>query len=104
MHTHKNTRTHTHTHIHTHIHTRTHTHAHTHAHTHTHTPTHTRTHIHTHTHTHTHTQGYCGYSFAIHDRLLLPANPQLGVLHHRGHYYAFANREAADGFASNPEG
>lgn len=49
-------------------------------------------------------RGYCGYSFAIHDRLLLPANPQLGVLHHRGHYYAFASREAADGFASNPEG
>ena len=49
-------------------------------------------------------QGYCGFHFTIHDRFLLPANPGIGVLHHRGKYYAFYNKEAADGFASNPEG
>ena len=49
-------------------------------------------------------QGYCGYMLAVHDRFLLPANPQLGLLHHRGKYYAFSSKEAADGFVSNPEG
>lgn len=49
-------------------------------------------------------KGYCGYTLVVHDRFLLPANPQLGVLHHRGKYYAFSNKEAAYGFIGNPEG
>ena len=40
----------------------------------------------------------------VHDRFLLPANPSIGVLHHRGKYYGFSNKEAADDFAGNPEG
>jgi len=50
------------------------------------------------------TQGYCGFMFTVHDRLLVPANPNIGVLHHRGKYYAFSSKEAADGFAGNPDG
>ena len=49
-------------------------------------------------------QGYCGYMLTVHDRFLLPANPNIGVLHHRGKYYGFSNKEAADDFAGNPEG
>ena len=40
----------------------------------------------------------------VHDCFLLPANPNIGVLHHRGKYYGFSNKEAADDFAGNPEG
>ena len=40
----------------------------------------------------------------VHDRFLLPANPSIGVLHHRGKYYGFSSKEAADEFAGNPEG
>ena len=40
----------------------------------------------------------------VHDRFLLPANPNIGVLHHRGKYYGFSSKEAADEFAGNPEG
>ena len=49
-------------------------------------------------------QGYCGYVLTVHDRFLLPANPSIGVLHHRGKYYGFSSKEAADDFAGNPEG
>ena len=40
----------------------------------------------------------------VHDRFLLPANPNIGVLHHRSKYYGFSNKEAANEFAGNPEG
>jgi len=40
----------------------------------------------------------------VHDCLLVPANPNIGVLHHRAKYYAFSSKEAADGFAGNPDG
>ncbi|XP_064396896.1 cilia- and flagella-associated protein 206-like isoform X2 [Halichondria panicea] len=48
-------------------------------------------------------RGYCGYMFTVNDRLLLPANPSIGLLHHRGKYYAFSCKEAADIFAENPD-
>ena len=48
-------------------------------------------------------QGYCGYMLAVHDRFLLPANPNLGLVHHRGKYYAFSTTDAALAFARNPE-
>lgn len=51
----------------------------------------------------TSTQGYCGYAFTIHDRFLLPANPDIGVLHHKGKYFAFSSKEAADNFAADPD-
>ena len=40
----------------------------------------------------------------VHDRFLLPANLSIGVLHHRGKYYGFSSKGAADKFAGNPEG
>lgn len=49
-------------------------------------------------------QGFCAFNFSVHDRFLLPGNPSIGVLHHRGRYYTFNSKEAADGFASNPDG
>ena len=49
------------------------------------------------------TQGYCGYAFTVHDRFLLPANPDIGVLHHKGKYFAFSSKEAADNFAADPD-
>lgn len=41
--------------------------------------------------------------FSVHDRLLLPANPDIGVLRHNGRYFAFSSKEAADSFATNPD-
>lgn len=49
-------------------------------------------------------QGFCGYTLTVNDRFLLQANPTIGVLYYRGKYFAFSSREAADNFASNPEG
>jgi len=46
-------------------------------------------------------RGYCGYSLVRFDRLLLPANPSIGVLRHKNNYYAFANRESAKEFHLN---
>jgi hypothetical protein len=48
-------------------------------------------------------KGYCGYTLSVHDRFLLPANPRLGLLHHRGKYYAFSTPEAAFAFSKTPE-
>ena len=48
-------------------------------------------------------QGYCAYSLAAYDGLLLQANPSIGVLHYKGRYYGFSNKAAADAFAENPE-
>lgn len=39
----------------------------------------------------------------MYDRFLLPANPNVGVLHHKGKYYAFSGKEAAMKFAENPD-
>jgi len=43
-------------------------------------------------------RGYCGYSLVRYDRLLIPANPSIGVLRHQNNYYAFSSREAAKEF------
>ena len=48
-------------------------------------------------------RGYCGYHLTVHDRLLIPSVPALGVLNHKGRYYGFYSKEAADAFASNPD-
>ncbi|XP_044277939.1 cilia- and flagella-associated protein 206 [Varanus komodoensis] len=47
--------------------------------------------------------GFCPYSFAVKDGLLLPGNPSLGVLKHKEKYYAFNSVEAAYTFAKNPD-
>lgn len=49
-------------------------------------------------------RGYCGWALAKYDRLLLPANPEIGVLRYKDHYYAFCSKRAAQEFAQNIEG
>lgn len=49
-------------------------------------------------------RGYCAWALAKFDRLLLPSNPEIGVLRFKDHYYAFSCKEAATEFAQNPEG
>ena len=39
----------------------------------------------------------------VHNGVIVPGNPSIGVLQYRGKYYAFSNREAADAFANEPE-
>ncbi|XP_077875762.1 cilia- and flagella-associated protein 206 isoform X2 [Ictidomys tridecemlineatus] len=48
-------------------------------------------------------RGFCGYTFATTDGLLLPGNPTIGILKYKEKYYTFNTREAAYSFAENPE-
>ncbi|XP_076471436.1 cilia- and flagella-associated protein 206-like [Babylonia areolata] len=48
-------------------------------------------------------KGYCAYTLGKYDRLLIPANPEIGVMRYREHYYAFSTKEAAYEFAENPQ-
>lgn len=47
--------------------------------------------------------GFCAYTFAEKDGLLIPGNPSIGVLKHKEKMYAFSSKEAAYAFAQNPE-
>ncbi|CAI5769801.1 Cilia- and flagella-associated protein 206 [Podarcis lilfordi] len=47
--------------------------------------------------------GFCAYTFAVKDGLLIPANLAVGILKFREKYYAFSSKEAAYNFAKNPE-
>ena len=47
-------------------------------------------------------QGYCGWALVRFDRLLLPGNPDIGVLRYNDRYYVFSSKEAAYEFASDP--
>ncbi|CAL1526734.1 unnamed protein product [Lymnaea stagnalis] len=47
-------------------------------------------------------RGFCAYTLGNYDRLLLPGNPEIGVMRFREHYYAFSSKEAAYEFAENP--
>ncbi|XP_075830739.1 cilia- and flagella-associated protein 206 isoform X2 [Microtus pennsylvanicus] len=48
-------------------------------------------------------RGFCGYTFASTDGLLLPGNPTIGILKYKEKYYTFNTRDAAHSFAENPE-
>jgi len=48
-------------------------------------------------------QGYCGWTAAKFDGLLVPSNPQIGVLDYKEQYYAFSSKEAAEQFALDPD-
>ncbi|KAL6092381.1 hypothetical protein STEG23_016462, partial [Scotinomys teguina] len=48
-------------------------------------------------------RGFCGYTFAATDGLLLPGNPTIGILKYKGKYYTFNTRDAAYSFAEHPE-
>ncbi|KAK7907524.1 hypothetical protein WMY93_016136 [Mugilogobius chulae] len=47
--------------------------------------------------------GFCGHALVCQDGLLLPGNPQLGLLKYKDKLYTFSSREAALQFASAPE-
>ncbi|XP_012919208.1 cilia- and flagella-associated protein 206 isoform X2 [Mustela putorius furo] len=48
-------------------------------------------------------RGFCPYTFATADGLLLPGNPAIGILKYKEKYYTFNTRDAAYLFAENPE-
>lgn len=48
-------------------------------------------------------RGFCGYTFAATDGLLLPGNPSIGILKYKEKYYTFSTRDAAYSFAENPD-
>ncbi|XP_068135495.1 cilia- and flagella-associated protein 206 isoform X2 [Hyperolius riggenbachi] len=47
--------------------------------------------------------GFCGFTIAAKDGLLLPGNPSIGILKHRERYYVFCSKEAASMFAQDPD-
>lgn len=47
--------------------------------------------------------GFCGHALVRKDGLLLPGNPQIGVLKYKEKFYVFSSREGALQFASDPE-
>ncbi|XP_051792721.1 cilia- and flagella-associated protein 206 isoform X2 [Acanthochromis polyacanthus] len=47
--------------------------------------------------------GFCGYTFVNRDGLLLPGNPHIGVLKHKGKLYVFSSKQAALNFACSPD-
>ncbi|XP_073445708.1 cilia- and flagella-associated protein 206 isoform X2 [Dendrobates tinctorius] len=47
--------------------------------------------------------GFCGFTIASRDGLLLPGNPGIGILKHREGYYIFSSKEAASTFAQDPD-
>ncbi|KAM9315371.1 cilia- and flagella-associated protein 206 [Gastrophryne carolinensis] len=47
--------------------------------------------------------GFCGFTISTKDGLLLPGNPNVGILKHRDRYYVFSSVEAASMFAQDPE-
>ncbi|XP_054969918.2 cilia- and flagella-associated protein 206 isoform X5 [Pan paniscus] len=48
-------------------------------------------------------RGFCAYTFAATDGLLLPGNPAIGILKYKEKYYTFNSKDAAYSFAENPE-
>ncbi|XP_070352548.1 cilia- and flagella-associated protein 206 isoform X5 [Equus asinus] len=48
-------------------------------------------------------RGFCAYTFATTDGLLLPGNSAIGILKYKDKYYTFNSRDAAYSFAENPE-
>lgn len=47
-------------------------------------------------------RGYCGFSIVRNDRLLLPGNPDIGILQYQDKLYVFSSNAAAVEFAKNP--
>ncbi|XP_007260533.3 cilia- and flagella-associated protein 206 [Astyanax mexicanus] len=48
-------------------------------------------------------RGVCGYTLIKKDGLLLPGNPNIGVLKHKEKFYSFSSRQAAFEFASKAD-
>ncbi|KAF5897874.1 uncharacterized protein DAT39_012431, partial [Clarias magur] len=48
-------------------------------------------------------RGFCGYTLIEKDGLLLPGNPNIGILKHKEKYYSFSSKQAAFQFASKAD-
>nr|CAB3230173.1 UPF0704 protein C6orf165 homolog [Phallusia mammillata] len=48
-------------------------------------------------------RGCCGYAIVKYDRLLLPGNPDIGIMQYQEKLYVFSSKAAAYEFARNPE-
>ncbi|XP_060762323.1 cilia- and flagella-associated protein 206-like [Neoarius graeffei] len=48
-------------------------------------------------------RGVCGYTLVEKNGLLLPGNPNIGILKHREKYYSFSSKQAAYQFAPNAD-
>uniref|UniRef100_F6VES0 Cilia- and flagella-associated protein 206 n=1 Tax=Ciona intestinalis TaxID=7719 RepID=F6VES0_CIOIN len=48
-------------------------------------------------------RGCCGYTIIKHNRLLLPGNPDIGILQYQDKLYVFSSRSAAYEFAAYPD-
>jgi len=48
-------------------------------------------------------KSFCAWSLVKNDRLLLPGNPDIGILQYKKHFYSFSSAEAAYSFAQNPD-
>ncbi|KAK9956022.1 hypothetical protein ABG768_013780 [Culter alburnus] len=48
-------------------------------------------------------KGFCGFTLVKKNGLLLPGNPNIGVLKHKERYYAFSSKSAAYEFASKAD-
>lgn len=48
-------------------------------------------------------RGCCGYTVVAQDRLLLPGNPNVGILQYKEKYYIFSDKKAAYKFAADPK-
>ncbi|KAM4694957.1 cilia- and flagella-associated protein 206 [Discoglossus pictus] len=46
---------------------------------------------------------FCGFTIATKGGLLLPGNPNIGILKHKDKYYIFSSKEAATMFAQDPD-
>ncbi|OWF55043.1 cilia- and flagella-associated protein 206-like [Mizuhopecten yessoensis] len=49
-------------------------------------------------------RAFCAWALGNFDRLLIPSNPEIGVLRYKDHYYAFSSKQAAYEFTQNPDG
>lgn len=48
-------------------------------------------------------QGYCPWTLVIRQGLLLPGNPNLGIIRYKGHHYSFVSYKAMRDFCDDPE-
>ncbi|XP_042189691.1 cilia- and flagella-associated protein 206 [Callorhinchus milii] len=48
-------------------------------------------------------RGFCAYALGGRHGLILPANPNIGILNYQGKYYGFSSKEAASSFARIPD-
>ena len=46
-------------------------------------------------------KGFCAYSISNQNFILLPANPNIGVLQYNNNFYVFSSKSAAYAFANN---